>query len=591
LAASGIRTPIVCVLGHVDHGKTSLLDRIRGSSVVSSEAGAITQHIGATLVPIEAIRGMSAGMQKVAVQVPGLLFIDTPGHHAFTTLRARGGALADMAIVVVDINEGFQPQTIEALSILRNCRTPFVLALTKIDRIHGWRPTENSPFLASFAKQNERVTEFMETRHYEIVGKLSDLGFNSERFDRVSDFAREIAIVPVSAHTGEGIADLLMVMIGLAQRYMGEALAVQVQGPGQGTVLEVKEERGLGLTLDVILFDGTLTVGDQVMLATADGVVQTKVKSLLKPRPMKEILTEDRFERVKSVVAASGVKVAAPGLDGVIAGSPLRVVRGDRDAIEREILDEVSRIDVSLSDEGLVIKADTIGALEALSNELEAREIGVMRAAVGPVSRHDLVDAQTIKAPLCRAVLAFNAPLLPDAQAIVRDGGPDLPRVFQAKVIYQLIDEFVEWRDTERQRMEQQRFERIILPAKLRVLPGCIFRQSNPAVVGVRVLGGTLRTDVNLVRTDGRKVGHLKTIQSSGEYVHEVEAGAEVAIAIEGATVGRQVDVDDDLFIDLPERHVKVLEKEMLGHISTTAKEVLEEYTTMRRRAEPFWGK
>ncbi|HOV68527.1 MAG TPA: translation initiation factor IF-2, partial [Methanoregulaceae archaeon] len=357
MSQGGIRTPIVCVLGHVDHGKTSLLDRIRGSSVVASEAGAITQHIGATLVPIEAIQGMSAGMQRVSVQVPGLLFIDTPGHHAFTTLRARGGALADMAIVVVDINEGFQPQTEEALSILRNCRTPFVVALTKIDRVHGWRSTENAPFLTSFAKQNERVTRFMETRHYEIVGRLADLGFNSERFDRVTDFARTIAIVPVSAHTGEGIPDLLLVMVGLAQRYMGEALAVQVQGPGQGTVLEVKEERGLGLTLDVILFDGTLSVGDQIMLATTDGVIQTRVKSLLKPRPMKEILTEDRFERVRSVVAASGVKVAAPGLERVIAGSPLRVVREDREAIEREILEEVSQINVTLSDEGLIIKA------------------------------------------------------------------------------------------------------------------------------------------------------------------------------------------------------------------------------------------
>lgn len=591
MSQGGIRTPIVCVLGHVDHGKTSLLDRIRGSSVVASEAGAITQHIGATLVPIEAIQGMSAGMQRVSVQVPGLLFIDTPGHHAFTTLRARGGALADMAIVVVDINEGFQPQTEEALSILRNCRTPFVVALTKIDRVHGWRSTENAPFLTSFAKQNERVTRFMETRHYEIVGRLADLGFNSERFDRVTDFARTIAIVPVSAHTGEGIPDLLLVMVGLAQRYMGEALAVQVQGPGQGTVLEVKEERGLGLTLDVILFDGTLSVGDQIMLATTDGVIQTRVKSLLKPRPMKEILTEDRFERVRSVVAASGVKVAAPGLDRVIAGSPLRVVREDREAIEREILEEVSQINVTLSDEGLIIKADTIGALEALSKELESREIGVMRAAVGPVSRHDLVDAQTIKSPLYRAILAFNTPILPDAQAIIREGGPDLPQVFHAKVIYQLIDEFVEWRDTEKQRMEQQRFERIMLPAKLRVLPGCVFRQSNPAVVGVRVLGGTLRTDVGLVRTDGRKVGHLRTIQSSGEYVHEVETGAEVAVAIEGATVGRQFDVDDELYVDLPERHVKVLEREMLNHLSTTAREVLEEYTGMRRRAEPFWGR
>src|SRR5674476_1584645 len=191
-----IRTPIVCVLGHVDHGKTSLLDRIRGSSVVSSEAGAITQHIGATLVPIEAIRGISAGMQKLAVQVPGLLFIDTPGHHAFTTLRARGGALADMAIVVVDINEGFQPQTIEALSILRNCRTPFVIAATKIDRIHGWRVFENESFLTSFAKQNERVKGDIENKTYEIVGKLSELDFSADRFDRVSDF--KLSLIHIS---------------------------------------------------------------------------------------------------------------------------------------------------------------------------------------------------------------------------------------------------------------------------------------------------------------------------------------------------------------------------------------------------------
>ena len=219
-----IRTPIVCVMGHVDHGKTSLLDRIRGSSVVSSEAGAITQHIGATIVPIDAIRKMSGSMEKVPFNIPGLLFIDTPGHHAFTTLRARGGALADMAILVVDINQGFQPQTIEALQILRNCKTPFVIAATKIDRVHGWRINKDESFLSSFAKQNERVHSDIEKKTYEIVGNLSDLGFSADRYDRVSDFRRNLAIVPVSAHTGEGIADLLMVMIGLAQRYMGDEL-------------------------------------------------------------------------------------------------------------------------------------------------------------------------------------------------------------------------------------------------------------------------------------------------------------------------------------------------------------------------------
>ena len=276
-----IRTPIVCVMGHVDHGKTSLLDRIRGSSVVSSEVGAITQHIGATIVPIEAIRSMGGTVGK-SLNIPGLLFIDTPGHHAFTTLRARGGALADMAILVVDISQGFQPQTIEALQILRSCRTPFVVAATKIDRIHGWRVFENESFLTSIAKQNDRVIGEIETKTYEIVGKLSEYDFSADRFDRVSDFKRNLAIVPVSAHTGEGISDLLLVMIGLAQRYMGEELTLLVEGPGAGTVLEVKEERGLGTTLDVILYDGTLSIGDEIAVAT-----QNDVSSYKSPLPLK----------------------------------------------------------------------------------------------------------------------------------------------------------------------------------------------------------------------------------------------------------------------------------------------------------------
>jgi len=586
-----IRTPIVCVMGHVDHGKTSLLDRIRGSSVVSSEVGAITQHIGATIVPIEAIRSMSGTMGKMPISIPGLLFIDTPGHHAFTTLRARGGALADMAILVVDINQGFQPQTIEALQILRNCRTPFVVAATKIDRIHGWRVNENESFLSSFAKQNERVKGEIENKTYEIVGKLSELDFSADRFDRVSDFKRNLAIVPVSAHTGEGVSDLLLVMIGLAQRYMGDELALLVEGPGAGTVLEVKEERGLGTTLDVILYDGTLAIGDEIAVATQGDVVVTKVRSLLKPRPMKEILVEDRFERVKSVAAASGIKVTAPNLEGVIAGSPFFVIRGNRDEVEAKIKKEMTEIHVRLADEGIVIKADTIGALEALCKELEGKEIGVMRAEVGGVSRHDLIDTETIKNPVHRVLLAFNTPILPDAADMIKDPLYTQVKVFEARVIYQLIDQYIEWRDEQKRLQEKQRFEHVVMPAKIRLLPDCVFHQSNPAVVGVRVLGGKLRSDVNLIKTDGRKVGHLKSMQLRQESIREADAGLEVAISIEGATVGRQVEVGDDLFVDIPERHVKVLEKEMLKTLNVSTQEILGEFTTMRRKADPFWGK
>ena len=586
-----IRTPIVCVMGHVDHGKTSLLDRIRGSSVVSSEAGAITQHIGATIVPIEAIRKMSGSMEKIPINIPGLLFIDTPGHHAFTTLRARGGALADMAILVVDINQGFQPQTIEALQILRNCKTPFVIAATKVDRLHGWRVNKDEPFQSTFSKQNERVQAEVETKTYEIVGNLSDLGFSADRYDRVADFQRNLAIVPVSAHTGEGIADLLMIMIGLAQRYMGEELKLSAEGPGEGTVLEVKEERGLGTTLDVILYNGTLSVGDEIAMATQDSVATTKVRSLLKPRPMKEILVEDRFERVKSVVAASGIKVSAPNLEGVIAGSPLFVVRGNPDELAARIRKEMQEIHVNLAEEGIVIKADTIGALEALCKELEAKQIPVMRAQVGPVSRHDLVDTETIKNQTFRVLLSFNTPILPDAAEIIKDPLYTQVKVFTGQVIYQLIDQYVEWRDEQKRIAEKAQFEHVMMPAKIRLLPDCVFRQSNPAVVGVRVLGGKLRPGVDLVTTDGRKMGHLKTMQLRQETIKEAGEGLEIAVAIEGVTIGRQLNVGDDLLVDLPERHVKVLEREMLKTLNVNTQEVLAEFVAIRRKTEPFWGK
>lgn len=591
MAKNNIRTPIVCVLGHVDHGKTSLLDKIRGSQVVSTEAGAITQHIGATLIPIDAIRKMSGLTGKAEIKIPGLLFIDTPGHRAFTTLRARGGALAEIAILVIDINEGFKQQTQEALQILRNCKTPFVVAATKVDRIPGWRVHPDEPFQKTYAKQNERVQGILETRIYEIVGELSDLGFNSERYDRVRDFARNIAIVPSSGITGEGIPDLLMVMIGLAERYLTESLEITADGPGQGTVLEVKEERGLGMTLDLILYDGTLSVGDEIGVAGASGCIITKVRSVLKARPMKEILIEDRFERVKSVTAAAGIKLAAPNLDEVVSGSPLRVIKGNRDEVVMEINAEMQAVNVKLSHLGISIKADTIGALEALSKELEAKEIEIMRADVGPVSRHDIIELETMREPLHKVIICFATDILPDVEEMLKHPRYADIKVFSGNIIYRVIDDYIEWRDEEIRRREAQQFEAVIMPAKIQLLPNCVFRQSDPAVVGVRVLGGLLRPKVHLMNLEGRSVGTVKMMQDKGDTVTEAKEGMEIAVSIEGPTVGRQIHVGDTLYVEIPERHVKVLEREMLSHINISSQEALSEYAMIRRRDNPFWGK
>ncbi len=398
--------------------------------------------------------------------------------------------------------------------------------------------------------------------------------------------------MPTSALTGEGLPDILMVLIGLAQRYMTENLKVSTDGPGAGTVLEVKEERGLGMTLDVILYDGILKVGDEIVVAGNDQIIETKVRSLLKPRPMKEILIEERFERVKSVTAAAGIKVAAPKLDAVIAGSPLQVIRGgNRDEVIERVRHEVQDIQVNLSDIGVIIRADTIGALEALSKELEGHQIQVMRATVGPVTRHDVIEAGTIKDPLYSAIVAFNTPVLPDAVDTLADVAMSHVSIFEGGVIYQLLDDYIEWREEKKQELERQQFEKLVMPAKIRILPNCIFRQSNPAVVGVRVLGGKLQSGVDLTLPNGRKVGRLKQIQAKNETVQEAEAGKEVAISIEGPTVGRQINVDDDLYVDVPERHVKVIEREMLDHLSPSLREILEEFAALRRREDPFWGK
>ncbi len=335
------RQPIVSVLGHVDHGKTSLLDRIRGTSVVQREAGLITQHIGATEVPVDHIYKVCKSLiREKKFNVPGLLFIDTPGHQSFTSLRARGGALADLAVLVIDINEGLKPQTIESISILKRFKTPFIIAMNKIDLIEGWQSRENVPFVLSYKNQSEEAKAKLDERMYKIIGDLYERGYSSDRYDRIEDFTKAIAVVPMSARNGEGLPDLLLVLIGLAQRFLEAQLETE-EGPAQGTILEVKEEKGLGPTLDVIIYGGTLHKGDTVILGTKGKPLTTKVKAILKPKSLDEIRDpKDRFDSVKEVSAAIGVKLMCQSIEGVVAGGPLRGTGTNVNEALNEVVDE-----------------------------------------------------------------------------------------------------------------------------------------------------------------------------------------------------------------------------------------------------------
>ena len=591
--ADTLRTPIVAVLGHVDHGKTSLLDTIRGSAVSEGEAGAITQHIGATDIPLDTISGMAGELiDPTDFDLPGLLFIDTPGHHSFSTLRARGGALADIAVLVVDVNDGFQPQTEEAIDILRRTGTPFVVAANKVDTTPGWNPQDDQPIQVSLEAQSERAESMLNENLYEIIGQLSDAGFSADLYWRVQDFQKNIGVVPLSAITGEGVPDLLTVLMGLSQRFMKEEMAIDVFGAGEGTVLEVKDERGFGATIDTVVYDGVVRNGDRIVVGGQDEPIVTEIRALLQPRPLEEIRTEKQFEKVGEVGAAAGVKIAAPDLDRAMAGAPVRVVRDRPEAeVVEEVKAELAEIEVETAEDGVVVKADTLGSLEAMANALREAEVPILRAEVGDIAPRDIAVAETANQDEHKAILGFNVDLLKNAETELENADVKL---FTNDVIYQLIEDYETFVE-ERQRAQQETvLDKVVRPARFRILPDHTFRQNDPAVVGVEVISGTLQNNRNVGTFEGNefdRVGGLSGIQKQGDDVDEARAGERVSIAIDGPTVGRGIEEGDTLWTEVPEKHAKILEQELKEEITADEREALAAYLDTKRKRDPFWGK
>lgn len=578
---SMIRQPIVSVLGHIDHGKTSLLDKIRGTTIVEREAGRITQHIGATEIPLNTILSLCGNLVKgKSFKIPGLLFIDTPGHHSFITLRARGGSLADLAILVVDINEGFKPQTIESINILKRYKTPFVIALNKIDLINGFISNDNC-FLISLKSQREEVQKKIDEKIYDLVGKLYDLGFNSERYDRVSDFTKNLAMVPISAKTGVGIPDLLLVLIGLAQKFLEKKLEI-AEGLGEGTILEVREEKGLGMTIDTIIYNGVIKQGDTIVVGGVEKPIITKVKALLKPKAGEEISSTKNFSLAKKVFAASGVKISALNIEGVIPGSPLKVVKENVEKVLEEVQKECE-IKIETSEEGILVRADALGSLEALSFELKLKNIPIKTARIGDVSRKDVVEVSTIKDKLKKIILAFNVKVLPDAEEESRK--TDV-KIFTNDILYRLIEDYENWAKIKKEELERVLREEVLL-GKIKVLQGCIFRRSSPAIVGVRVLSGKIRVGERLLKEDGKIIGKIKSIRSVEESFQIADQGKEVAIAIDNAIVGRNLKEEDILFVDIIESQVKKLNE---LELTFDEKECLNKVIEIKRKENQFWG-
>lgn len=592
-----LRQPVVVVLGHVDSGKTSLLDKIRGTAVQAREVGGITQHIGASFFPIETIKEVTGPLYeklaKAEAAIPGLLVIDTPGHEVFANLRLRGGSAADIAIVVADVNKGFEAQTIESIEILKKRKVPYVIALNKVDMLTGWRPS--SRYISEeVKKQSVDLQTRLDEKLYTVVGSLSRMGFPSEAFWRVKDFTKEISIVPVSARTGVGIPELLAVLVGLTQQYMAKRLE-RHEGAARGIVLEINEEPGLGPSANIILLDGTLRQGDSIVVAKRDSAVVTRVKALLLPKPLDEMRDpRDKFKPVSEVISAAGLKVTSPDLEGVLAGSPLYVydkAKGDDELehLKSLVEGEIKSAIVNTETTGIILKCDTIGSLEAIIDLLKKEGVPIRTADIGNITRRDIVEASAVKESdrYHGVVLGFNIKVLDDAEQEALDRSV---KVFNERIIYNLVRTYVDWVTYQREHEESILFNELPPVCKFQFMKGFVFRRNDPAVFGAEIQVGKLRQKVHVINEEGKKVGTVHQIQESGKAMDEAKTGMQVAVSIKEPTIGRQINEGDVFYTDINSRQAKQLVERFSHRLNEKEKEVLNLILSLKRKDDPAFG-
>ncbi|GMG11633.1 unnamed protein product [Aspergillus oryzae] len=560
-----LRSPICCILGHVDTGKTKLLDKIRQTNVQEGEAGGITQQIGATYFPVDALRQKTAPVNKDGsfdFKIPGLLVIDTPGHESFSNLRSRGSSLCNIAILVVDIMHGLEPQTLESMRLLRDRRTPFIVALNKIDRLYGWKKIDNNGFQESLAMQNKGVQNEFRTRLERTKLLFAEQGFNSELYCENKSMARNVSLVPTSAHTGEGIPDMLKLLTTLTQERMTNSLMYLSEV--ECTVLEVKVIEGLGTTIDVVLSNGILREGDRIVLCGLNGPISTNIRALLTPAPLKELRLKSQYVHNKEVKAALGVKIAANDLEHAIAGSRLMVVGPDDDEedIEDEVMSDLENLlsKVSKDQRGVSVQASTLGSLEALLEFLRVSKIPVANISIGPVYKRDVMMAGTMleKAKEYAVMLCFDVKVDKEAAAYAEEVGV---KIFTADIIYHLFDDFTKHIAELTEKRKEESKMLAVFPCVLS--PVAVFNKKDPIVIGVDVIEGSLRMHTPLAAVKANPTTGAKEIIEIGRVV--VKKGQpSVAVKIEGANqpmYGRQLEEKDTLYSKISRASIDTLKE------------------------------
>ena len=583
-----LRCPIVVIMGHVDTGKTKLLDKIRKTNVQEGEAGGITQQIGATYFEKTTLETQTAKLnetEKFVFKVPGMLVIDTPGHESFTNLRSRGSSLCDVAILVVDLMHGLEQQTIESLTMLRKRGVPFVVALNKIDRCYGWKTHKDAPIRDALKEQAEGTLSEFRSRAANAKTQLQEQGVNSNLYWEMgeddwknSDF---IPLVPTSAVTGEGVQDVLMLLCQMGQYKLSEQLMWHANL--QCTVLEVKAIDGLGMTVDVLIVNGTLKEGDRAVFCTLEGPIVTEIRGLLTPPPSREMRIKSEYIHHKEIKGAIGVKVIGNGLEKVMAGTPVMVVGPDdeEEDIKAEVMSDLTRLESKLSTDrvGVLVQASTLGALEALLQFLREETqppIPVSAIGIGKIHKRDVTKISIMNEkghPEFATILAFDVDVEREAREHAQEMGV---RIMTAEIIYHLFDQFTRFMDDLNQRRREEASAIAVFPSIIKILPQHIFNQKDPIIVGVEVVDGILKvgTPLCVPALGGLHVGKVESIENNGREIETAKKGMSVAIKIvnEGnptITYGRQFDASNMLYSTLTRASIDALKAHFKDQLET----------------------
>ncbi|MBT4135320.1 translation initiation factor IF-2 [archaeon] len=573
-----IRQPIVTVAGHVDHGKTTILDEIRKTGVQETEAGGITQRISFTKVPIENVikRCPQIKEQNIQLDFPGFLFIDTPGHAAFSHLRKRGGALADLAILLIDINDGIKPQTQEVIEILKLNKIPFVVAVNKIDNISGWRKQSDN-LKENIESQSANTKLQFQEKLFTLMGSLHHHGFNAKPFYEITDFTSQLALVPCSGKTGEGISELILMLAGLSQKFLKENL--KLNETAKGVIFEIKKEKME--YSEAILYDGTLTSKETIAIASFDEPIIAKIRVLEEIKPV-----SSKFKAIEKVTAATGIRMQLITDKEILPGMPFTTFKDNLEEIKKEFKKEISE-KLETDKEGIIIKADSLGSLEALMTMLKQENIKIISAGIGKINKKDIISAQTNfkEKPEDAIILGFNTEEDEEAKNLDKT---DI-KIIKNEVIYKIIEDLIEYQEEKRNEIKREKLLALSPVCKLSIFQQYVFRKSNPAVFGVKVEAGKIKARTALMDEEGKSIAKVKDVQDKQTKLKEATQGMEIAISLPGVNFERQLTETNTLYSDLTEHQFRQFKKNK--ELLTQAEiQTLQKIAQIKRKSDSTWG-